>query len=157
MAHRHNKLSNRLSNKLSNTLATAFGGGTLSGQLLNGALTMLNGALFLLNGTMATDQLNDAVDGTTIGFDIIAGSGATAQVRLKAGGVVGTFTNSTLVAGILDVTHSIAQWPVTVVIADNSGNVLRADGVSKIDANNIAVDLTSFGTLTGTYTYSVRP
>lgn len=62
-----------------------------------------------------------------------------------------SFTNATLVSGILTVTHNIGQQFVHVTITDNSNKVLQPDDITMTSNNALAIDLTSFGTLPGTW------
>lgn len=71
--------------------------------------------------------------------------------------VNGTFTNASLTAGVLTITHNkslAAPYAITVMIFDNNGKQIIPDQVTGA-ANTVAVDLTSFGTLTGTWGYRV--
>lgn len=62
-----------------------------------------------------------------------------------------TFTNASLSAGVLTVTHNLNKTPVVVVIADNNSKQIIPDDITFSSNNEIAVDLTQFGTLTGTW------
>jgi hypothetical protein len=67
----------------------------------------------------------------------------------------GTFTNASLTAGVLTITHTLglsAPYAVVVAVFDNTGKQIIPDEVTGT-ANNVAVDLTSYGTLTGTWGY----
>jgi hypothetical protein len=66
-----------------------------------------------------------------------------------------TFTNATLVSGILTITHNLGRQFVPVTIADNSNKQIIPDEVTFGSANSLTIDLTSYGTLTGTWNYSV--
>jgi len=71
------------------------------------------------------------------------------------GPFVGTFTNASLTAGVLTITHTLglsAPYAVNVVIFDNNAKQIIPDEVTGT-ANNVAVDLTSYGALTGTWGY----
>jgi hypothetical protein len=62
-----------------------------------------------------------------------------------------SFTNSDLSAGILTVTHNLGQQYVTYVVWDNSGARIYEDNATATNSNTLTIDLSSFGTLTGTY------
>lgn len=62
-----------------------------------------------------------------------------------------TFTNASLSSGVLTLTHSLAATPVIVQIYDGSGKQILPDDITSTNANSTAVDLTSYGTLTGTF------
>jgi len=82
------------------------------------------------------------------------GGGGASAVELS-------FDNGDLSAGILTVTHSeglSAGYTALVQIVDNNNKVIIPDEVYDFAANSFKVDLTSFGTLTGTWycTYIVK-
>lgn len=67
-----------------------------------------------------------------------------------------TFTNASLVGGILTVTHNLGRRVVPVTIADNNNRRIGgADNVTYTSTSQCAIDLTSFGALTGTWTVVV--
>ncbi len=71
------------------------------------------------------------------------------------GPYVGTFTNASLTAGVLTINHTLglsAPYAVSVSIFDNNAKQIIPDEVTG-SANSVAVDLTSYGTLTGTWGY----
>lgn len=67
-----------------------------------------------------------------------------------------TFVNGDLTAGILTVTHNLNQTPVLVQVFDNNNLMISPDEID-LTSNNVAdIDLTSFGTLTGTWSVIVH-
>ena len=71
--------------------------------------------------------------------------------------VRGTFTNSDLSTGVLTIAHLkalSAPYTVSVTIFNNSGVQVIPDSVTGT-TNNVAVDLTSYGSLVGTWGYVV--
>ncbi len=66
-----------------------------------------------------------------------------------------TFQNSDLVSGVLTVTHNLGQQYPVVQLVDNNGKVIIPDDVNLSATNSLTVDLTSFGTLTGTWRVQV--
>jgi uncharacterized protein YfkK (UPF0435 family) len=67
----------------------------------------------------------------------------------------GTFTNASLVAGKLTITHSknlAAPYSLLIHIYNNLGKVIIPDAVTG-SANSHEVDLTNYGALTGTWGY----
>jgi len=60
------------------------------------------------------------------------------------------FTNSSLVSGLLSVTHQLNNTAPLVQIYDNQGQQLLA-GVTVNSANAITIDLTPFGAISGTW------
>jgi len=74
-----------------------------------------------------------------------------------ASGVVtrGTFDNDDLAAGILTITHTLglsAPYGLIVVIFDNNSKMVLPDELTGA-TNSIACDLTSYGSITGTWQY----
>lgn len=88
----------------------------------------------------------------------IAAAAAIAQMQAMIATfpiVRGTFTNATLVAGKLTITHSknlTAPYTLFIQIYDNTGKTILPDAITG-SANSHEIDLTSYGTLTGTYGY----
>lgn len=69
--------------------------------------------------------------------------------------VRGSFTNATLSAGILTITHGLGTQYDRVTIYDNNGLQIEPDEITATSATVSTVDLSSFGTLTGTWNYVV--
>jgi hypothetical protein len=67
---------------------------------------------------------------------------------------VGTFTNASLSSGVLTITHSkgLTNYVRMLIISDNNEKQIIPDDVTYA-TNTILVDLTSYGTLTGTWEY----
>jgi hypothetical protein len=63
----------------------------------------------------------------------------------------GTFTNATLTSGILSYTHSLGQQFNQVIIYDNNNKQIQPDDITATSTSVATVDLTSYGTLTGTW------
>lgn len=61
------------------------------------------------------------------------------------------FTNATLTAGVLTVTHNVGQQFCQVIVTDNANKVILPDEITMTSTTACSVDLTSFGTLTGTW------
>lgn len=81
------------------------------------------------------------------------------SVRTSGGGgstaVSGTFTNASLSSGILTITHNLAlsaPFALLITIFDNNAKQIIPDNVTGL-TNTVQIDLTSFGTLTGTWGY----
>jgi len=67
----------------------------------------------------------------------------------------GTFVNADLAAGVLTITHSLglsAPYAVNVVVFDNNAKQIIPDDVTGL-TNTVAIDLSSYGVLTGTWGY----
>lgn len=65
--------------------------------------------------------------------------------------VRGTFTSG----GIFAINHSLNVSSVLVQIFDEAGQMVLPDSLTLTDANTTGVDLTSYGTITGTWSYIV--
>jgi hypothetical protein len=70
-------------------------------------------------------------------------------------GYYGTFTNADLVAGVFTVNHSLASTYEMVQVFDNLSRLVIADEITLIDSNTCQVDLSSFGTIAGTWSVVV--
>lgn len=66
-----------------------------------------------------------------------------------------SFTNASLSAGVLTVTHNIGQQFVQVIVTDNNNKALQPDDITMTSGTALAVDLSSFGTLTGNWNVMV--
>ncbi len=85
------------------------------------------------------------------------GTGATtsaaARTNLAAAGIFRTtFTNSNLTSGLLTVTHNLGNKYVSVfVYDDNDKLILDVDDVTATSTTAATIDITSFGTISGTW------
>lgn len=73
------------------------------------------------------------------------------------GSIRNTFTNASLSAGILTVTHNLGlsvPYMINVVIFDNNNKQIIPDEIIGL-TNSVQIDLSSFGTLTGTWGYMI--
>ena len=61
------------------------------------------------------------------------------------------FTNATLSAGVLTHTHSLGQQYVNVQVYDNTDKLIHPDNITLTSTSVSTIDLSSFGTLTGTW------
>lgn len=81
-----------------------------------------------------------------------AASASAARANLAAAGIYrATFTNASLTGGVLTATHNLGQKIVSVQISDNNDKLILPDDTTLISTTACSVDLTSFGTLTGTW------
>lgn len=88
-------------------------------------------------------------DSTTTGFifnNTAEGGGGGTGV-----GIVDAFVNGDLTAGVLTVAHNIGNQYVQVQVYDNNDNLVMPDDVTLTDANNLDIDLSSYGTITATW------
>jgi len=68
----------------------------------------------------------------------------------------GSFTNASLTAGVLTITHNLTlstPYSLTVSIFNNSSQQITPDLITGA-ANSVAIDLSSYGTLSGTWGYT---
>jgi len=67
-----------------------------------------------------------------------------------------TFDNDDLTAGVLTITHNLglsAPYATNIFIFDNTGNLIIPDEITGA-ADSVAVDLTSYGAISGTWGYA---
>lgn len=62
-----------------------------------------------------------------------------------------TFVNADLVAGVYTFAHGLAGQFVNIQVYDNANQVVQIDDVDLTAAGSADLDLTSFGTLIGTW------
>lgn len=65
--------------------------------------------------------------------------------------VTDTFVNADLVAGVFTFNHALNARPVNIQVFDNNWRLVVPDSVELTDVNNAAIDLTSWGAITGTW------
>lgn len=108
---------------------------------------------------LGTTALTFTQTSGALGTQAIAngGTGATTAAAARTNLVVPSFfrqsfTDATLAAGILTVTHNLGQQYVQIMIADDTGKlIIAATDITFTSTTVATVDLTSFGTLTGTW------
>lgn len=61
------------------------------------------------------------------------------------------FTNQSLTAGILTITHNLGQKYIQIMLSDNVDQLIVPDNVTFTSATQATIDLTSFGTITGNW------
>jgi hypothetical protein len=62
-----------------------------------------------------------------------------------------SFADGDLTAGVLTVTHNLGTQYNGVTVYDNNGDVIQPDDITATSVNVTTIDLTSYGTLTGTW------
>jgi len=62
-----------------------------------------------------------------------------------------TFINADLATGVLTVTHNLNSNYVIVAVYDNNSKQIGPDDITLTSVNALTIDLTSYGTLTGTW------
>ncbi len=69
---------------------------------------------------------------------------------------LGSFVDGDLSSGVLTITHNLGNQYVSVIIIDNNDNLIALpDEVTMTSTTVATVDLSSYGTLTGTWRYTV--
>ena len=116
---------------------------------INDLVSYTNGNSYVsrTNGNAGNNPSTDATN-----WQLSAEKGASGETPLF---VSGTFTNSSLSNGILTITHINGNVILPFAITDNNGkNVLLDERTVTFSNNQITVDLTIFGTITGTWKYA---
>lgn len=96
------------------------------------------------------------VNNVELDFTGVTPISGTYKVRIfgvtgPTGGFLQTFTNGDLSSGILTVSHNLAEQYVIPEIYDNNDNIIEPSEYTATDSNTLTVDLSSYGTLTGTW------
>jgi hypothetical protein len=66
-------------------------------------------------------------------------------------GYSNAFTSASITAGILTIDHNLGSKYCVPIIWDNNSKVISPDDYTAVTANQMTIDLTSFGTITGTW------
>jgi len=130
---------------------------------LGGSNIFTSGAIYIGDNTTTVDKNIWANNGDAnepyVRYDesankwVVSNDGV-AEVDVGGGGTTAykvSFTNASLSSGILTVTHSLNEDYVTVVIYDNNKKVIIPDEITSSTANITLIDLTSYGTIAGTW------
>lgn len=145
------------------TYTSANDGEVLSGQdmgdiqtaIENHDHTFITGSFLALNDTPST-YVGQSLKGVRVN---IAESGLEFYTTGGAGVVATsysrTFTNADLSSGQLGVAHNLAFRPVLCQVYDNNWNQVIPDNILLNDTNSLTLNLSSFGTLTGTWSVKV--
>ena len=98
----------------------------------------------------------------TIELDFTGTTPITGNHQVRVIGTLGTtgtfkqsFINTDLVSGVLTVTHSLNTQHVLLMLYDNLNNIVQADEFTATSTTVLIVDLTLFGTITGTWNIRV--
>lgn len=121
------------------TLPTAYPGS--DGLLL---ASSVNGTLYWSAG----------ISGTS-GYSGHSGYSGYSGLNGQGGGYFATFTNGDLVTGKMIVQHNLGYYPCPVAIEDNNGVVIYPDDITHYNGNSFLMDLTTYGTITGTWKVGV--
>lgn len=106
-----------------------------------------------------SDITANATNAATDGYVPTKATGADQWTWAANGGGAsatrGTFDNGDLSSGVLTISHSLglsAPYTLLIQIYDNNGNMITPDEVTGT-TNSHTVDLTSYGTISGTWGY----
>lgn len=69
--------------------------------------------------------------------------------------VRGTFLNAGLTAGSIAITHSLSVSGVLVQVYDENNQLVQPDNITLTSTTVVTVELTSFGTIAGTWSYVI--
>ena len=143
--------------------AGTWNGNRIDSNYLDADVTLqgntFNGVSQLVQTTVAGHY--PALSGDLIIAPIVPGSNnqmaskAYVDSRTPSTAYTTTFTNSSLTSGILTVTHNLGQKIVNPVVADNNDKVILPDDIIFTDTTKCNIDLSSYGTLNGTWTTNV--
>lgn len=150
---------------VNDTYTTTFTNGSLSG----GVLTVNHNLNFQYPTVSVFDNTNKQVipdeviasgaNSTSIdlnSFGSIAGTWTTTVVGGYNKTYTTTFTNATLVAGLLTVNHGLNSQYSIVTVYDNTDKQVIPDEVTATSSTISTIDLNSFGTIAGTWKVTVK-
>ena len=66
-----------------------------------------------------------------------------------------SFTDASLISGDLFINHNLGRQYVQVQIFDDNDQLVQPDNITLANANNVVIDLTSFGTISGTWHFVI--
>jgi len=116
--------------------------------------------------TFSSSDFNDDGSGL-ISIDYANGQAASASLKgfltsadwstfnNKADTYTTSFTNASLSSGILTVTHSLGKQYVIVAVYDNNDVLVIPDAITATSTTVVTIDLSSFGTIAGTWNVRV--
>ena len=119
--------------------------------------TGATGPTGLTGATGAIGSTGIGATGATghIGATGIQGASGASGATGASDFVAGTFTNSNLVAGVLTISHTKGNVVLPYIISDDNGNNLTLDSTAIVFSNNqITIDLSSNGVISGTWRYA---
>lgn len=144
---------------------------TISGDLtVSGTTTTVNSETMTVNDNVVVLN-NNVTAGTPTengGIEVRRGASSSATVlwdettdEWMAGTVAApiaiarayrtTFTNATLSVGTLTLTHGLGKQDVTVTVIDNNNKQIIPDEITFTNSTSLVIDLTTYGTLSGTW------
>jgi hypothetical protein len=110
------------------------------GIIDNVSLVRMIGGVFLVNDMV--------VFNSAISFKLPDG---TLSSELFPISTEGAFTNTNLTAGILTFNHYLGKKYVSVTVFDETDNKIIPDFITPININTVNIDISSWGTITGTW------
>lgn len=151
------------------------GGGTSSnyvstitnGDLASGKITIVHSLADTTPIVVLYDNLYNiilpdevhVIDLNTIEVDLTSYGAIAGTWNIRVGGVSTTYalaiTNGDLVAGVATITHNLGSPIPVVVVYNNSQYIIMPDNIQSTGALSVTVDLSSFGTLVGTWNIRV--
>ena len=102
----------------------------------------------LTAGTVGTSTTIPAYDGTN-------NTKITPTQIVGARIARGTFTNASLTGGSIAITHNLAVAGVLAQVYDETSRLVQPDEIILTSNNVTTIDLTSFGTIAGTWSYVI--
>lgn len=144
------------------TYSSANDGETLTGQELGDIQTAINNHdhTFITGSFLALSDVPSTYSGQQLkGVRVNAAETAlefyTTGGGASASSYTRTFNNADLSAGSLGVSHSLGFKPVLCQVFDDSYYLVIPDNILLNDTTSLTIDLTSYGTITGTWTVKV--
>lgn len=161
--------------ELRNSADNAFADIRVKDLFVTGTTTTINSETITVDDNVIVLNNNVSSGTPTEDLGIEGRRGASTSASLKwiesssrwSAGLVGseialarvyqtTFTNASLTAGVLTVTHNLGRQVVKVQIADDTNkDVAGVDDITFSSTSQLTIDLTSAGTLSGTWTVVV--
>ena len=92
----------------------------------------------------------DGVDGSDGATGADGADGAAGADGVDAATATAAFTDANLSSGVYTFNHTIGQF-INIIVFDNNDIQVEPDLITATDTNNAAIDLGSFGTITGTW------
>ncbi len=108
----------------------------------------------------SNSEINEDGSGNMTFKDAVTGTKTLAQLATGAGGGSNTYTttfdNDDLSSGILTVTHSLTAQYVQAVVYDNNDIVVFPDNVTGTNDTTTTIDLSSYGSISGTWNVRIN-
>ena len=137
------------------------------GQSISGAQPIMSlevptsgSTLFVQSSYDITDTgfkviLSEAPATSGYAINWLVSFGSAVDITSLEGRYTDLFTDADISLGILPVNHNLAETHVSVVIYDQNNYVIQPDQIQVVNINNLNIDLSSYGTISGTWTILV--